>query len=656
MARPITPEDLWKLRRAARPAVAPGGGFAVVPVTDTDVDENKSFSRLYRVDIDGTVTPLTAAGTDGTHPAVSPDGTRVAFLRKAEAEEAKPQVHVMRLDGGEPERLTELPLGAAAPRWMPDGASLVFPAVVLAGYEDPAAVKEEVEARKDRNVKARVTEDRIYRYWNRWMTDGEIHHLFRLDVETGELSDLTPGWTRPLDFEGVEAAFDVSPDGEIAFQAMTVDPPYDEVAFGVYTMVPGDEPQLLWPEGPPMQRRPRYSPDGSRIAFGFAVEFPGFYADRVRLAVWDRATGERTVLTEDWDRSCSAWEWSPEGDRVVFVAEDDARQHLYGVPAAGGEPEVLARGGWITSPTPVPGGSVWCLHDSLSEPGDVAIAAAGSLKRITAFNADLLAEIEMGRVEDVRFPGANGDEIQMFVVYPPGFDETRTWPLVHDIHGGPHGVSGDLWHYRWNPQVFAAPGYVVATVNFHGSSSWGNDFAKSIHGAWGDMPTTDVEAATDHLLARGVIDPDRMAIAGGSYGGYLVSWIIGQTDRYAAAICHAGVTNLLGQWATDVTHGRHVSFGGHPWDREGLANTHRWSPTDHSTSWRTPTLVIHGEQDYRVVITQGLELYGLLKGRGVPARLVYYPDEGHWILKPQNSLHWYGEFLGWLERWLGHAG
>jgi len=649
MARPITPEDLWKLLRVGRPAPAPGGGFAVVPVTGFDVEENKGRSRLYRVGRDGTTVPLTASGTDSTNPAVSPDGTRVAFLRKGDAEDAKPQVYVMPLGGGEPECLTELPLGAAGPRWTPDGSALVFPAVVLSGHEDPEATREELKARKDRKVKARVTEDRIYRYWNRWMTDGEVHHLFRLDLDTKELTDLTPGWMRPLDFEGVEAAFDVAPDGEIAFHAMAVDAPYDEVAFGVYTLAPGGEPQALWPDGPPMQRRPRYSPDGSRIAFGFAVEFPGFYADRVRLTVQDRSSGDRTVLTEEWDRSCSAWEWSPDGERLVFAAEDDARQNLFAIPSNRGEPEVLARGGWITAPTPAPDGSVWCLHDSLSEPGDVAIVSGGSLERITAFNADLLAEIEMGRVEDVRFPGANGDEIQMFVVYPPGFDESQTWPLVHDIHGGPHGVSGDLWHYRWNPQVFAAPGYVVATVNFHGSSSWGNDFARSIHGAWGDMPTTDVEAATDHLLARGFIDPDRMAIAGGSYGGYLVSWLIGQTGRYAAAICHAGVTNLLGQWATDVTHGRHVSFGGHPWDAEGLANTHRWSPTDHSAAWSTPTLVIHGEQDYRVVITQGLEFYGILKGKGVPARLVYYPDEGHWILKPQNSLHWHGEFLGWLE-------
>ena len=642
MARPITPEDLWALQRVGRPSPAPSGEFAVVPVTSYDVAQNAGRTRLYRVTRDGEVTPLTSSRADSTNPAVSPDGTRVAFLRKDDPE-AKPQIHVMSLDGGEAERLTDLPLGASGPRWMPDGSALLFPAPVIAGHEEIEATRAEVEARRERKVTARTTEDRIYRYWNRWMTEGEVHHLFRLDLEDGDLTDLLPGWTRSMDFEGVEAAFDVAPDGsQIAFHAMAVDPPYDDVAFAVYTLEPGGTPAPIWPDGPTMQRRPRYSPDGASLAFGFAVEFPGFYADRIRLTVADRASGERTVLTDGWDRSCTAWEWRPDGSGLVFVAEDDARQHLWSIGLEPGDPDLVAGGGWITAPTPAPDGAVWCLQNSLTEPDDVAVVAGGALERITAFNRDLLSEIEMGRVEDVRFTGAAGDEIQMFVVYPPGFDESKQWPLVHDIHGGPHGVSGDLWHYRWNPQVFAAPGYVVATVNFHGSSSWGNDFATSIHGAWGDMPSADVDAATDHLVAGGVVDPERMAIAGGSYGGYLVSWIIGRTGRYAAAICHAGVTNLLGQWATDVTHGRHVSFGGHPWDPQGLENTRRWSPTDHLAGASTPTLVIHGEQDYRVVTTQGLELYGILKGLGVESRLVYYPDEGHWILKPQNSLHWYG--------------
>jgi dipeptidyl aminopeptidase/acylaminoacyl peptidase len=275
----------------------------------------------------------------------------------------------------------------------------------------------------------------------------------------------------------------------------------------------------------------------------------------------------------------------------------------------------------------------------------------GRPEAVTRFNERLLDGIQLGEVREIEFAGANGDPVQAFLVLPPGFDERRKWPLVHAIHGGPHGTFGDAWHWRWSAQALAAPGYVVALVNFHGSTGWGQDYAIRIQGAWGDEPATDISAATDYLLEQGFIDEERMAIAGGSYGGYLTTWLMGQTDRYAAAIVHAGVTNLLGQYASDITAGRERAMGGNAWD--SIDQVHRWSPTHHAAGFTTPTLVIHGEKDYRVVVTQGLELYGILKAKGVESRLVYYPDEGHWILQPQNSLHWYGEVLGWLERHLG---
>lgn len=650
MARPITPEDLWSLARVGAPEAAPDGAFAVVAVTTFDVDQNEGKGRLYRVDRDGATTPLTSPDADATAPSLSPDGTRLAFLRKA-GEGGKPQIHVMRLDGGEAHCLTDLPLGAARPKWTADGMSLVFPAPLLSGHPSVEETREEAAAREDRKMKAIVTEDRLYRYWVSWLADGEIHHLFRIGADGQGLEDLTPGWDRPLDVDDPSGCFDVAPDGEIAFHSFADGPPYPSVDSAVYTLAPGAEPVRLWPDGPPQQVLPAYSPDGSMLAFGYAVEFPGFYADRLRLSVVDRSTGERTVLTEDWDRAPGGWAWEPDGGGLVFAAEDDARRHLYRIDAAGGTPERIAAGAWLTDPSPSPDGTVWCLHQSITEPPEVALAAGGEVSRVGAFTDEALAPFDRGTVEDVRFTGADGDEIQMYVVYPPGHDPAEPSPLVHSIHGGPHGVFGDSWHWRWNPLVFASPGYVVALVNFHGSTSWGTGFARCIQGAWGDLPTRDIEAATDHLIERGIADPDRMAITGGSYGGYMVAWLIGHTDRYRAAICHAGVTDLLGQYATDVTYGRGAAFGGEPWD--GLDRIQAWSPTDHTSAMATPTLVIHGERDYRVVVTQGLELYGILKAKGVEARLVYYPDEGHWILKPQNSLHWYGEFLGWLGRHLG---
>ncbi len=332
--------------------MAPGGDFAVVPLTEFDLAENRGRTRLWRVERDGSARPLTAPGSDSTHPVVSPGGNSVAFLRKGQ-EEDKPQVHVMRLDGGEAIRLTDLPLGAAAPRWAPDGRSLVFPVTLLAGYESLESTRAEAAARKERKVKARVTEDRVYRYWDGWLGDGGVHHLFRVEADGIGLTDLTPGWTRPLDLEDPSSAFDVAPDGELAFHALAVGPPYQEIRVGVYTLPPGGEPRPIWADGAPRQIRPRYSPDGESICFGFAVDYPAFYADRVRLAVHHRASGERTVLTGDWDRSCESWQWLPGGRGLVFAAEDDARRNLYAIPAGGGTPAPLARGGWLTDPTPV---------------------------------------------------------------------------------------------------------------------------------------------------------------------------------------------------------------------------------------------------------------------------------------------------------------
>jgi dipeptidyl aminopeptidase/acylaminoacyl peptidase len=650
--RPITPEDLWKLRRVGQPEPLPGGGAAVVPITTYDVAENRGRTRLHLVTVAGESRPLTRQDADSTAPAVDRAGTRLAFVRKTGDDEPG-QLFVMRLDGGEASRLTDLPLGALAPRWLPDGSALLVWSPVYRGHLTLEATRAEKEARKKAKMKARVTEDRVYRYWDRWLTGGEIPHLFRVDAESGAVADLTPSWTRLLDFEEAGSGYDISPDGrEVAFHALAVDPPYADMRLAVYTLdLAGGEPRLLDPEGPPAQRRPRYHPGGGALVYGVQHDWPGFYADRTRLVRYDRATGERRTLTEDWDRSPSGWEYNTDGASIVFAAEDDARASLFLMPEAGGAPRVLARGGWVHGPRPS-GDVVWCRSESLTHPAEVALVdAAGRLEVVGHHNDDLLAGLDLGTTEDVRFVGSDGDEIQMWVTYPPGFDPTKQWPLLQDIHGGPHGVSGDEWHWRWNTQVFAAAGYVVAAVNFHGSSSWANDFARGIQGAWGDKPTADVLAATDHLLTRGFIDPGRLGMAGGSYGGYLVAWLLGRTPRFQAAICHAGVTNLLGQYATDVTFGRKAAFGGEPWaDMEPIR---RWSPTEALGDAVTPTLVIHGEQDYRVVTTQGLELYGILKAKGVEARLVYYPDEGHWILKPQNSLHWYGEFLGWLERHIG---
>jgi dipeptidyl aminopeptidase/acylaminoacyl peptidase len=496
-----------------------------------------------------------------------------------------------------------------------------------------------------------VTENVVYRFWKRWLVGGEIHHLFHLDLGSGELTDLTPDLNQLIALDEVSGVFDVSPDGtEVVFAADIEPAPHKRFRFAIHTVALDDTtPRLLDNVGsiPAQQLRPRYSPDGRFIAFGEQHE-PDYYADHVKLVQIDRATGEKTDLAPWWDRSAGGWEYTIDAD-LVLHATNEGSMSVFLLAVGSDKPTRLTESGYAHGPRPTRG-PLWLRIESPAEPADVAVLNPDGIRRVGGFN-DQLGQIELGRIEELRFPGSGGATIQAHVVYPPGFDPSKKWPLIHNIHGGPHNASGGSWHYRWNTQAFAAAGYVVVSVNFHGSDSFGDDFARSIRGAWGDKPMQDIMAATDYLVALGFIDEDRMAIVGGSYGGYLVSWLTSQTDRFAVAICHAGVTDLLGQWASDITSGRDTAVGGTPW--EDIDAVLRWSPLAHAGGMSTPTLVIHGEKDYRVVVTQGLALYGVLKQKGVDARLVYYPDEGHWIEKPQNSLHWYEEFLAWLDRYIG---
>ena len=651
--RTLTAHDLWNLHRVGAPEPSPDGTFAIVPVTTYDVPENRGVTRLYRVAPGAEPRALTSPDRTSSNPVVAPDGMRLLFLGKPAADrEAKPQLHVMSLSGGEAERITDLPLGVLDARWLPDGTGAVLLSEVYREARSIEAARERLGEIKDSKMSGKVTEDRVYRYWTRWLTNGEVPHLFHLDFASGDLTDLTPEAQRWMYFMEPAGTFDVSPDGsQVAFAADVSEPPHERPQLAVFLApLDGSGERRLTDDLPAQQSRPRFSPDGRHLLYGIQRD-PDFYADRVRLVAYDLEDGRQQVLTEDWDRSASGWAFTPDGERIVFAAEDRARVNLYSMPIDEVEPEVLVQGGSAGAPQPA-GSVVYYTLASLSSPPEVyrVPVGGGEPEPVSSFNDELLDEIELGEVREIEFTGADGDPVQAFLVLPPGFDETRRWPLVHAIHGGPHGTFGDTWHWRWCSHAFAAPGYVVALVNFHGSTSWGQEFAKRIQGAWGDEPAADINAATDHLIGRGFIDPDRIAIAGGSYGGYLTTWLMGQTDRYAVAVVHAGVTNLLGQYASDITAGRERAMGGNAW--ESIDDVHRWSPTHHAAGFATPTLVIHGEKDYRVVVTQGLELYGILKAKGVEARLVYYPDEGHWILQPQNSIHWYGEVVGWLERYL----
>nr|MBP7676194.1 S9 family peptidase [Thermoanaerobaculia bacterium] len=492
---------------------------------------------------------------------------------------------------------------------------------------------------------------RLVRSWDHWVEQDEWPHLFSLDLATRAVTDLTPGMKR-LGGQGDGLDFDVAPDGSVVFAANSTELPYRTLNTDLY-LVPagGGTPRNLTADNPAEDSSPVFSPDGRTIAYGREAKADG-WPDRTRLALLDVASGRAKVLTESWDRVPQGWSFTPDGRTLVFLAEDRARTHVWSLPVSGGAPRLVWKGGRATAVEVSGPSSLVFTYTTFRRPAELAaVKLDGSgFRDLTSWNDGLMDRIDFGEEREVVFKGAGGDDVQMFVVHPPGFEKGKTYPLVHVVHGGPIGTSGDEFHLRWNAHAFAAPGYVVALVNFHGSSSFGQAFVESILGAPGDKPFQDVMAATDFLVAEGSVDPKRIAAAGGSYGGYLVNWIAGQTDRFATLVSHAGIYSLLGQFASDYAYGRQHSYGAYPFTNPSAIE--RWSPNRYAASLKTPMLVVHGEKDYRVPITQGLELYGVLTAKGVPARLVAYPDENHWVLKGTNAKHWYGEVLGWLARWL----
>jgi len=645
MTRPITPRDLWNLHRVGQPEHVPGTTSVVVPVV-TYPDGDTPSSVLYLVERDGATRQLTSSERHSSAPAPNPDGTRIAFLGKRG--EDKAQVHVISLSGGEARRVGDLPLGAKFVTWVPGRDSLIVVAPLLRDFPSIEATRDEIETRAGTDPPV-ITEDRVYRHWKRWFAGDNIDHLFRIDLDDETVHHLTPGLDRLIGLEDLSGSLVVTPDGEtVIFTLDDFDEPWEQIRFRLHTVpVDGGAIARMPTADTAQQIRPRVSPDGTMLVYGVQYE-ENYYADLVRMVSHHMATGVERVITADWDRSAAGWEFIG-NDELVFHAEDEGRVRIFTLTIDEGTPIPQTSTG-SNHGARVGVDCLWHRTESMHLPPEVAVTCGGHTTLVSAFNTDLIADLALRPAEEIRFTGAAGDQIQAHVVEPPGFDAARTWPLLHNVHGGPHNGVMDAWHWRWNTQVMAAAGYVVVSVNFHGSSSFGDAFTRSIHGAWGDMPASDIDAATDHLIDVGYIDPDRLAIAGGSYGGYLVSWLTTLTDRYAAAICHAGVTDLVGQWASDHTAGRDRAIGGVPW--EDMDAVTRWSPIANTYNVVTPTLVIHGELDYRVVVTQGLVLYGVLKAKGVPSRLVYFSNEGHWIEKRANADVWWSEFLAWLDRWL----
>jgi dipeptidyl aminopeptidase/acylaminoacyl peptidase len=660
--RPITPEDLWSVRRAAGLDLSPDGARLVFTVQDYNLEKNNSLTHLWLLNTapGATARQLTTAESSDTAPQWSPDGTRVAFTAKRGADE-NASLYVIRVDGGEPEKILELPLPISGPRWFPDGRRIVFATRVLPRFAgDFEAMKRELKKQRDSKVSAKVTENRVYRYFDSWQTDGQASRLMVVDLATKKVTDLTPHWDRRFLFNG-ESQFDLSPDGKtIALAAGTTPPPFTTGENSDIYLLSVDDPSSAWknittdnPDG--SDGSPTFAPDGQSLLFSRRTG-PNLLAAFTRLMRHHlgRGTNERLSLGGA-DLSPQDWRFSLDGRTIFFLAEDRGLTRVFRLAADGiaAKPEEVFAAGTSSSLVVGPN-SLFFLNQTFSRPDEIFTVelATGNSAQRTHLNTALLSTLDLGRVEPYSFKGAGGDMVSGWLIYPPAFDPAKKYPFLQLMHGGPQTMVGDSWSPRWNAHVFAASGYVATWVNRHGSTGYGEKFVASIDGAWGEKPYDDVMLATDYLGKKyPFIDTTRAAAMGGSYGGYLAAWVCGHTNRFKAIVCHAGVSDFDTQYASDsAIFWQNAAMAGTPWKKTPAYDAQ--NPINYAAHFKTPTLVVHNELDYRVPVAQGLEFYAALQGQGVPSRLVYFPDENHWVLKPQNSVFWYGEVRDWLARWV----
>ena len=653
--KPLTIDQLWQLERIGGVSIAPDGAQAVCAVSRFSMEENKAASTLWLLStLGGRPRALTHCGEKDGQPRFSPQGDRIGFVARREQQGKKDeesQFYVIAPDGGEAQRVGEVATGVETFQWCPDGRRIVFVSWVWPALKGSKAQAKALKAHKERKETAYATSDALYRYWDHFVPMGRVPHLHLMELATGRVRDLFEGSEFELTRTEPDVhTFALSPDGRKA--AFAYDPAPDkrtdgrcalaevDLRSGAITVIARD---AAWDFG-----APRYSPDGTRIAFiashqGKKHTMPG------QLALWERGNGWE-VVSAQWDHEVQApLLWEDDGQALLFTAEQQGRRHVWRFDLPDRRAEALAKGGWISGFDKA-AGTLVTVAEAADHPAQAHAHLPGQApRRIDRFNDAVLAKVQLGRHEETWVTGARGDKVQVWLFYPPGFDAKKKYPLLQVIHGGPHTCVGDNWHYRWNNAAFAAEGHVVAVVNYHGSTGFGYAFTDSITHRWGELELQDIEAATEMLLARRFIDSKRVYASGGSYGGFMVAWMNGHVTpgRYAAYVCHAGCFDWTAMFADDAWAWHAKELGAWYWDKPQQVAAQ--SPHTFAGAMRTPTLVIHGALDYRVPDQQGLAYYNTLKALNVDARLLWFPDENHWVLKPRNSKLWYGEFFGWLK-------
>jgi dipeptidyl aminopeptidase/acylaminoacyl peptidase len=695
---PFTFEDMMNLKRVGEPEVSPDGKWVIFSVVDVDLEANSKTPHIWIVPTAGGQEREIIADQDADRPRWAPDGNRFAFLS---TKEGGSQVWIADFDGGAgtitaTHRLTDIVTEASGELWSPDGKNILFTSDVYPNctFDDRGEAncnKANLDAAQNGKVKAQIFDHLLYRHWNAYK-EGRRTHIFvvstklpatthgvvvsadskprpiSFDISPTSL-DLTPGdYDAPVFSLGGQDNYAFSPDGqEICYTSNHDKNPAASTNNDLWLVpVSGGQAKNITADNPASDSTPLYSPDGRYIAYR-AQQRPGYESDRFRLMLYDRRTGEKKNLTEDFGGWVGTFTWTTNSKEIHFTSETEGRNPIYVVRLnpINEEPGPVAYQGFFDddlAPTP-DGKSLLLTRMSLQAPSEIfriTIPPSGEPlpAQLTHFNDAVLSHVDMSPLEHFFFSGSRGDSVEGFLVKPPNFDASKKYPVKFLIHGGPQGAWGDDWSYRWNAELFAAPtpstpsGYVVIMINFHGSTGYGQKFIDAINGDWGGAPFEDLMKGLDYAEEHyGFIDKSRECALGASYGGYMANWILGHTDRFKCIVSHDGMFNAESAWgSTEELWFNNWEFKGTPYDNRAMYE--KWSPHQYAKNFKTPTLVIHGQRDYRLDVSEGLQLFTTLQMEGVPSKLLYFPDEGHWVLKPQNSQLWYKTVNDWVDRWI----
>lgn len=660
---PFTVDAMMRLSRIDDPQLSPDGKLVAFTVQTVDMANNTKLAQIYVIPVQGgTPQRLTNEGSSNTRPRWTPDSQRIVFVSDRSNGS---QIWSMKADGTDPRSVTNIATGADSVTVSPDGKLILFtsdvyptcaPANATPGADyDSACNSTSLLQENASKMNARVYTSLLYRHWTQYAGKRRQHLLIQMLDATTRPRDLTPGNLNVPPFAlGGPEAYTFSPDSTQITYVANTDPDLSaSTNSDLFTIsAAGGEPKRLT-ANPGADEGPRYSPDGRYLAYRTQIR-AGYESDQWRLAVMDLQTGATNTLTDSLDKWVEEYTWSPDSKRVFFTVDDHGTTPLLMTGATGGSIRTIAQG-----PTSI-GAVQFTVDDhtmiyteqSGSKPLEInkATSKGGTGVPLTHLNDGVLAEYQLTPLEKVSVDSSDGSKVDSYIVKPPGFDASVKYPVLFAIHGGPQGDWGESWSYRWNAQVLAGAGYVVVLPNPHGSIGYGQSFTDAVNGDWGGRAYDDIMATVDYVSNLPYVDKDRMVAAGASYGGYMIDWILGHTDRFKALVTHDGVYDLASEaGSTEELWFPKWEFQGFPWENPTLYE--KLSPSSYVKNFKTPTLVIQGELDYRVPVGQGEQLFTALQEMKVPSKLVQFPDEGHWVLKPQNSQFWYATVLDWLNQY-----